>query len=327
MTATAVNVSQIGRLLAGATGGTGVISSFVALPLDGTPTTAYVATANGRLWTGYKAGASATPTWTEYAKLTSPAFNSSLTVNGPFSGSTSFVAARSTGEIQSGVTSSFTAFDSVNSTVAAAFTLPALAHFRATGATVNSPSVVSNQYGFRVLSNLTAATNNYAFYSDLATAANVARALGEERERAQLAETEAEIRAEMAAQERDEFERRMVQSERVCFDMAVAENERMTKAEALNVALVAALEALLPGEKAVRRSGSVEVGLACGRAYLSVNGIVVAMEGDVCRDVVVSRWHSFGGAPTWKADDFKRIEAEFNEPIRAALRLAREAKP
>jgi len=173
LTAVAGNYSQIGRLLSGAIGGTGVISSFVALPLDGTPTTAYVATANGRLWTGYKAGASATPTWTEYAKLTSPAFNSSLTVNGPFSGSTSFVAARSTGEIQSAVTSSFTSFDSVASTAAASFTLPALAHFRATGATVNSPSVVSNQYGFRVLSNLTAATNNFGFQSDLAAAANV----------------------------------------------------------------------------------------------------------------------------------------------------------
>ena len=173
LTATTANVSQIGRLLSGATGGTGVISGFVALPIDGTPTTTYVATANGRLWTGYKAGAGGTPTWTEYAKLTAPAFNSSLTVNGPFTGGVSFVAARSTGEIQSGVTSSFTAFDSVASTAATSFTLPALAHFRATGVTVNSPSVVSNQYGFRVLSNLTAATNNYAFQSDLAAAANV----------------------------------------------------------------------------------------------------------------------------------------------------------
>jgi hypothetical protein len=173
LTDVAGNYSQIGRLLSGAIGGTGVISSFVALPLDGTPTTAYVATANGRLWTGYKSSSGGTPTWTEYAKLTSPAFNSSLTVNGPFSGSTSFVAARSTGEIQSGVTSSFTSFDSVASTAAASFTLPALAHFRATGATVNSPSVVSNQYGFRVLSNLTAATNNFGFQSDLAAAANV----------------------------------------------------------------------------------------------------------------------------------------------------------
>ena len=177
LTAVAGNYSRIGRLLSGATGGTGVISSFVALPLDGTPTTAYVATTNGRLWTGYKAGASATPTWTEYAKLTSPAFNSSLTVNGPFSGGTSFVAARSTGEIQSGVTSSFTSFDSVASTAASSFTLTALAHFRVTGVTINGTApnraVVDNQYGFRVLSNLTAATNNYAFYSDLATAANV----------------------------------------------------------------------------------------------------------------------------------------------------------
>lgn len=31
-------------------------------------------------------------------------------------------------------------------------------------------------------------------------------------------------------------------------------------------------------------SAKLEVGLACGRNYLSVNGFVVAMEGDLCRD-------------------------------------------
>lgn len=177
LTAVVGNYSQIGRLLAGATGGTGVLSGFVALPLDGTPTTTYIATANGRLWTGYKASSGGTPTWTEYAKLNSPAFVSPVTFNGPFTGYTSFVSLRSTGEIRSGVTSSFTAYDSVASTEAVTFTLPTLAHFRATGVTINGsvPNLctVQNQIGYRVLSNLTAATNNYGFYSDLASAANV----------------------------------------------------------------------------------------------------------------------------------------------------------
>ena len=64
-------------------------------------------------------------------------------------------------------------YDSVPFTVGATYTLPVLAHYRVQGATANAPSIISNQYGFRVLSNLTAATNNYAFQSDLAAAANV----------------------------------------------------------------------------------------------------------------------------------------------------------
>jgi hypothetical protein len=316
LTAVAGNYSQIGRLLSGATGGTGVISSFVALPLDGTPTTAYVATANGRLWTGYKASAGGTPTWTEYAKLDSPAITTRMAVGGPVStqalinantlasvtgnviqyginmtptiasdvttsyygvrsaaptaaasftlplwcgfqagmtsvgagstitnaygfiadqsvgssaqvtnayglysnlasgigtsrwnlynvgtapnymagglgigstgvtgfnlrvdrnmtGATTFVAMRNAGTAQSDVTASLTMYDSVPFTAGATYTLPILAHYRVQGATANAPSIISNQYGFRVLSNLTAATNNFAFQSDLAAAANV----------------------------------------------------------------------------------------------------------------------------------------------------------
>jgi hypothetical protein len=35
----------------------------------------------------------------------------------------------------------------------------------------------------------------------------------------------------------------------------------------------------------------LEVGLACGRNYLSVNGYVVAMEGDLCRDSEIPGTH------------------------------------
>ncbi len=98
-----------------------------------------------------------------------------------------------------------------------------------------------------------------ALRAELATAANVARALGEERERAQLAATEAEIRAEMAeAQLRANYNAtadalvwaRMfgevlpppTREVSALVDALVVGRERMTKAEALNVALVAALE-------------------------------------------------------------------------------------
>jgi hypothetical protein len=316
MTATAVNVSQIGRLLAGATGGTGVNSSFVALPVDGTPTISYLAATSGRFWVGYKNSAGGTPTWTEFAKLDSPAITTRMAVGGPVStqalinantaasvtgnviqyginmtptiasdvttsyygvrsaaptaaasftlplwcgfqagmtsvgagstitnaygfiadqsvgssaqvtnayglysnlasgigtsrwnlynvgtapnymagglgigstgvtgfnlrvdrnmtGATTFVAMRNAGTAQSDVTASLTMYDSVPFTAGATYTLPILAHYRVQGATANAPSIISNQYGFRVLNNLTAATNNFAFQSDLAAAANV----------------------------------------------------------------------------------------------------------------------------------------------------------
>lgn len=38
-------------------------------------------------------------------------------------------------------------------------------------------------------------------------------------------------------------------------------------------------------------SAKLEVGLACGRNYLSVNGFVVAMEGDLCRDAELPGTH------------------------------------
>jgi hypothetical protein len=109
--------------------------------------------------------------------------------------------------------------------------------------------------------------------AELATAANVARALGEERERAQLAATEAEIRAEMAAQRIAELEAnlREEREDAAALDLAnrglgarldaVREvagqsesdsategafvEEKLERAEALNVALVAALEDVL----------------------------------------------------------------------------------
>lgn len=96
-----------------------------------------------------------------------------LRVDRNLTGATGVVGVRNATTIQSDVTSSATMYDSVPFTVGATYTLPVLAHYRVQGATANAPSIISNQYGFRVLSNLTAATNNYAFQSDLAAAANV----------------------------------------------------------------------------------------------------------------------------------------------------------
>lgn len=58
------------------------------------------------------------------------------------------------------------------STAAVAFTCAALTHFDANQGTIGASSTVTNQYGFKAAASLTGATNNYAFYSDIASAAN-----------------------------------------------------------------------------------------------------------------------------------------------------------
>jgi hypothetical protein len=71
--------------------------------------------------------------------------------------------------VQSDVTNSARVYYSEVGTAAAAFTLPDLNHFFAVQGTFGAGSTVTNQYGFRVFSNLTGATNNYGFYGDIAS--------------------------------------------------------------------------------------------------------------------------------------------------------------
>lgn len=63
-------------------------------------------------------------------------------------------------------------FSSSPNTVAGSYTLSNIQHFRVEQGTFGAGSSVTNQYGFLVQSGMTGATNNYAFYSDLAAAAN-----------------------------------------------------------------------------------------------------------------------------------------------------------
>jgi hypothetical protein len=73
------------------------------------------------------------------------------------------------GVVQSDVTSQTRYFNTFVSTVAASFTLSNLMHYMATQSTIGAGSTVTNQYGFRVESSLTGATNNFAFYGDIAS--------------------------------------------------------------------------------------------------------------------------------------------------------------
>ena len=73
-----------------------------------------------------------------------------------------------TSEVQSDVTNTYSGFDSVPTTAAAAFTLTTLNHFRAAQGTIGAGSTVTNQYGFRAGETLTGATNNYGFFGNIA---------------------------------------------------------------------------------------------------------------------------------------------------------------
>ena len=74
--------------------------------------------------------------------------------------------------IPSGATSSFVGYYSVPSTQAAAFTCTSLYHFLAGFGTKGASSAITTQYGFLAGSDLTGATNNYGFYSDIASGSN-----------------------------------------------------------------------------------------------------------------------------------------------------------
>jgi hypothetical protein len=93
----------------------------------------------------------------------------SFTVNKNLTGATSVYGIRSLGTIQSGVTSGARSFQSQLSTVASAFTLTGLRHYSAEQGTFGAGSTVTNQYGFIAENSLTGATNNYGFYSNIAS--------------------------------------------------------------------------------------------------------------------------------------------------------------
>lgn len=84
-------------------------------------------------------------------------------------GSVSAYAANINPTFQSDVTTGGYVFQSIPSTQATAFTMTSLRHFYATQGTIGAGSTVTNQYGFTAESTLTGATNNYGFYSNIAS--------------------------------------------------------------------------------------------------------------------------------------------------------------
>jgi len=76
------------------------------------------------------------------------------------------------GEIQSAVTASANGILNTMTTQAATFTLTNYRHFYANQGAFGLNSVVTNQYGFFVESNLTSATNNYGFWGAIPSGTN-----------------------------------------------------------------------------------------------------------------------------------------------------------
>jgi hypothetical protein len=76
------------------------------------------------------------------------------------------------GTVPSSTTSLAAGFLTNLPTQAASFTLNELVHYYAFGPVFGAGSTVTSQFGFRVDSGLTGATNNYGFYSDIPAAAN-----------------------------------------------------------------------------------------------------------------------------------------------------------
>ena len=76
------------------------------------------------------------------------------------------------GTIPSGTTNTAISFASLPTTAAASFTISQLDHFRATQGTFGAGSAATAQYGFHATDTLTGATNNYGFYSNIASGSN-----------------------------------------------------------------------------------------------------------------------------------------------------------
>lgn len=84
-------------------------------------------------------------------------------------GATSAYGVVAAGAIQSDVTGAVQIFRSGPSTAAASFTLSSLTNFYVAGITTpGAGSTITNQYGVFVASSMTGATNNFAFYGDIA---------------------------------------------------------------------------------------------------------------------------------------------------------------
>jgi hypothetical protein len=145
----------------------------ISAAVDGTPGTSDMP---GRLTFSTTADGASTPT----ARMViysdgsiqagaSQTSNYNLRVGRNISGATSGGNFYASGTVQSDVTINAHGVLAENKTAASAFTLANFSGFRATQGTFGAGSTVTAQYGFNADSTLIGATNNYGFYSNIAS--------------------------------------------------------------------------------------------------------------------------------------------------------------
>jgi len=100
-----------------------------------------------------------------------PVAGQSIRIANNMTGSANSMGVISAGTLQSDATNGYY-FRSSATTVAASFTLTGLAHYANIQGAFGSGSAVTNQYGYYTDSTLTGATNNYGFYSNIASGTN-----------------------------------------------------------------------------------------------------------------------------------------------------------
>jgi hypothetical protein len=98
-----------------------------------------------------------------------PAAGRTLTISKNITGSVNSRAVFNNGIVQSDATSQAFYYATVGQTAAAVFTASNLTHYYANQGTIGAGSTVTSQYGFVAESTLTGATNNYGFYSNIAS--------------------------------------------------------------------------------------------------------------------------------------------------------------
>ena len=165
---------QLGRLSYAGSDGTAFIEAArIEAAVDGTPGTNDMP---GRLVFSTTADGASSPTermriWNQGSIGIGTTGDASigLRVGKTITGSTSSVQIQALGAIQSDVTANGSYYTTSASTQATSFTLTNLNHFSAAQGTFGLGSTVTNQFGFSVASSLTGATNNYGFYSNIAS--------------------------------------------------------------------------------------------------------------------------------------------------------------
>jgi len=168
------NNDLLGSVLFEGADGVGLVAAAsISAAVDGTPGTNDMP---GRLTFSTTADGASTPT--ERMRIdsagqvgigASPSAGRSFTVGKAITGSTGGFSVLSNGQTQSDVTTNSYGFRNDATTAAASFTLTSLHHFFANQGTFGAGSAVTTQYGYHAHSTLTGATNNYGFFSNIAS--------------------------------------------------------------------------------------------------------------------------------------------------------------